>query len=68
MMGGRSVSLMAPLHRVFDDVLHFVRVQDELYTRVSAEVMALRRQQAARARRAEEEVRRCAQCQHVVLV
>lgn len=55
-MGGRSTSLLAPLHRVFDDVLRFVRVQDQLYSQVSGEIMALRRAKGLRAER-EKEVR-----------
>ena len=48
MLGGRSVSLLAPLHMVFDDVLHFVRVQEQLYSVASAEVAQQRREREER--------------------
>lgn len=53
LMSGATEVLKTPLNMLFDDVLHFVRVQEQLYTDAQAEVAAQRRAKASVAERIE---------------
>lgn len=46
LLTGTTAVLQEPLANIFDDILHFVRVQEQLYTAAQTEVSAARRRKA----------------------